>query len=106
MYRKYTSLLLVFPFQSIDFQFCLFFKPDFSFLRRSVRKVFLKIWQNSQKNTYAKVSFLIKRLYHRRFPVSLAKLLTPSGGLQKRLQMSKIETTSKVSLKFPSRINL
>ena len=44
-------------------------------------KVFLEISQNSQENTYAKVSFLIKlqlatllkkRLWHRCFPVSFA----------------------------------
>ena len=28
--------------------------------RYSVKKVFLEIWQNSQKNTYDRVSFLIK----------------------------------------------
>ena len=28
--------------------------------RYSVKKVFLEIWQNSQENTYGRVSFLIK----------------------------------------------
>ena len=58
--------------------------------RCSVKKVFLKISQNSQKNTCARVSFLIKlqaiagvlrrsatllkkRLWHRCFPVNFAK---------------------------------
>ena len=43
--------------------------------RCSVKKVFLKISQNSQENTCARVSFLIKlkmRLWHRCFPVNLA----------------------------------
>ena len=56
------------------------------------KKAFLEISQNSQKNTYAKVSFLIKldawawnfikketllkkRLWHRCFPVNFAKFL-------------------------------
>ena len=51
--------------------------------RCSVKKVFLEISQNSQENTYARVSFLItlrgnfieKRLWHRCFPVNLAKFL-------------------------------
>ena len=52
----------------------------------SVKKVFLEISQNSQENTCARVSFLIKlqaapatllkkRLRHRCFPVNLAKFL-------------------------------
>ena len=58
--------------------------------RCSVKKVFLKISQNSQKNTCARVSFLIKlqaiggvlrtsatllkkRFWHRCFPVNFAK---------------------------------
>ena len=40
--------------------------------RCSVKKVFLEILQNSQKNTCVKVSFLI-RLWHRCFPVNSAK---------------------------------
>ena len=51
--------------------------------------MFLEISQNSQENTYARVSFLIKlqnwpvtlfkkRLWHRRFPVNLAKFLRTS----------------------------
>ena len=54
--------------------------------RFSVKKVFLEITQNSQENTYARVSFLIKlqasesallkkRLWHRCFPVNFAKFL-------------------------------
>ena len=51
-----------------------------------LKKVFLKILQNSQKNTCARVSFLIKlqalrlqffkkRLWHRCFPATFAKFL-------------------------------
>ena len=53
--------------------------------RCSVRKVFLEISQNSQENTCARFSFLIKlqtpatllkkRLWHRCFPVNFAKFL-------------------------------
>ena len=53
--------------------------------RCSVKKVFLKISQNSQENTCTRVSFLIKlqrpttslkqRLWHRSFPVNFAKFL-------------------------------
>ena len=55
--------------------------------RFSVKKVFLVIWQNSQENICARVSFfnkvaglrpttlLKKRLWHRRFPVNYAKFL-------------------------------
>ena len=46
--------------------------------RCSVKKVFLEIPQNSQKNTFARVSdrpatLLKKRLWHRCFPVDFAK---------------------------------
>ena len=40
--------------------------------RWSVKKVFLKISQNSQENTCASVSFLRKRVWHRWFPVNFA----------------------------------
>ena len=48
--------------------------------RCSVEEVFLEILQNSQENTCARVSFLIKlgkkkRLWHRYFHVSFAKFL-------------------------------
>ena len=48
--------------------------------RFSVKKVFLKILQNSQENTCARVSFfpatlLKRRLWHRCFPVIFAKFL-------------------------------
>ena len=53
--------------------------------RCTVRKVFLEISQNSQENTCARFSFLIKlqtpatllkkRLWHRCFPVNFAKFL-------------------------------
>ena len=48
--------------------------------RCSVEKVFLEISQNSQENTCARISFLIKlqkRLWHRYFPVYFAKFLRP-----------------------------
>ena len=47
--------------------------------RCSVKKVCLKISRNSQKNTCARVPFLVKllkkRLWHRCFPVNFAKSL-------------------------------
>ena len=54
--------------------------------RYSIKKVLIKISQNSQENTYAKVSFLIKlqttpatllktRQWHRRFPANFAKFV-------------------------------
>ena len=48
--------------------------------RCSVKKAFLKILQNLQENPCARVSFLIKlqlkkRLWHRCFPVNIAKFL-------------------------------
>ena len=42
------------------------------------KKVFLKISQNSQENTCARVSFLIKRLWNRCFPVDFAIFLRTS----------------------------
>ena len=60
--------------------------PDWirsSNLRCSIKKGFLKILQNSQENTYVRVSFLIKlqasglkkRLWHRCFSVNFVKFL-------------------------------
>ena len=46
--------------------------------RYSVKKVFLEISQNSQENTCARASLLIKRLWHRCFPLSFAKVLRTS----------------------------
>ena len=43
--------------------------------RCSVKKVLLKIWQNSQESTCARVSFLKRRLWHGCFPANFAKLL-------------------------------
>ena len=43
--------------------------------RCSVKKVFLEISQNLQENTYARVSFSKKRLWHRCFPVNFPKFL-------------------------------
>ena len=41
-----------------------------------MKHVFLKISQNSQESTCARVSFLLKkRLWHRCFPVNFAKFL-------------------------------
>ena len=74
----------------------MFFSIVNSFVRKKVyllgilfRKVFLEIWQNSQENICARVSFLIKlkasglrpatlfktRLWHRCFPVNFTKFL-------------------------------
>ena len=48
--------------------------------RCSLKKVFLKISQNSQENTYARVSFLIKKgIWNRCFPVKFAKFLRTSS---------------------------
>ena len=49
-----------------------------SYQRCSVKKLFLKISQNSLENTCARVSFLNKRLWHRCFPVSFANILRTS----------------------------
>ena len=47
--------------------------------RYSVKKVLLKVSQNSQKNTCARVSTLLKkRLWHKCFPVNFAKFLRTS----------------------------
>ena len=45
----------------------------------SVKKLFLEISQNSPENACARVSFLIERLWKRRFPVNFEKFLrTPA----------------------------
>ena len=59
--------------------------PEAVFSRCSVKKVFLEISQNSQENTCARVSFLIKlqtpatllkkRLWYRCLPVNFVKFL-------------------------------
>ena len=49
--------------------------------RCSMKKIFLKISQNSQENTCARVrpaTLLKKRLWHRCFPVNFAKVLRTS----------------------------
>ena len=46
--------------------------------RCSVKKIFLEISQNSQENTCARISFLIKRLWDGFFPVNFAKFLRTS----------------------------
>ena len=43
--------------------------------RCSVKKMFLKILQNSQENTCIRVSLLKKRLWHWCFPVNFVKYL-------------------------------
>ena len=43
--------------------------------RNSLKKLFLKISQNSQENTCARASFLIKVFLHRCFPVNFANFL-------------------------------
>ena len=43
--------------------------------RCSVKKMFLKILQNSQENTCTRVSLLKKRLWHWCFPVNFVKYL-------------------------------
>ena len=43
--------------------------------RCSVKKVFLEVSQNSQKNTCARVSFLKKKVCQRCFPVNFVKFL-------------------------------
>ena len=51
--------------------------------RCSIKKVFIKILQNLQGNTFVGVSFLIKKkIRHRRFPVNIARFLK-SAFLQK-----------------------
>ena len=74
--------------------------------RCSKKKVFLKILQNSQENTCARVSFsekladrgpatvLKKRLWHKSFPVNFVKFLRTSF----------LNTTSGVASSFPSSI--
>ena len=65
--------------------------------RLSIEKVFLEILQHSQENTCARVSFLIKfflkkRLWHRCFPVNVAKFLrTPFlQNISRRLLLRKV----------------
>ena len=49
--------------------------PEAVTRRCSVKKVFLKISQNSQENTCARVFFEKKRLWHWCFPVNFVKFL-------------------------------
>ena len=71
-------------FQIDQFPFFFFLMVRSSHQRRSIKKVFLKISQNSQENSCVGDPFLIqlqacnfikKRLRHRCFPVYLAKFL-------------------------------
>ena len=61
--------------------------------RCSIKNVFVEISQNSQENTCARLSFLIKknRLWHRCFPVNFAKFLrTPLMAASDFSKMRKI----------------
>ena len=72
----------------MKFSFTIFLKAEAVVRTCSVKKVFLKISQNSQEKTCARVSFfnkvtglklatsLKKRLWHKCFPVNFAKFLT------------------------------
>ena len=60
--------------RQLDFWFVGQGRSDSSHSEYFVKKVFLDISQNSQENTCARVSFLIKRLWHRRFPVNFVKI--------------------------------
>ena len=72
----------------------LFHRPEVVLQRWSVKKVFLRILQNSQENTWARAYFLImlqalrpapllkKRLWPRNFPVNLAKFLRTSFSIE------------------------
>ena len=58
------------------FRIILVFRNNFSKnFRSSHLEVLLKISQNSQENTCARVSFLINRLWKRCFPVNFVKFL-------------------------------
>ena len=90
--------------------------------RCSVEKVYLEVPQNSQENTYVRVSFLIKlqasglqlylkrRLWHRCFTVNVAKFLrTPflqnsSGRLEKFFKNSCYFVTITYDVQFSSRV--
>ena len=62
-------------FIGINFNTTSYF-PGAAVQRFTAKKEFLEISQNSQGNTFARVSFLIKkRLWHRCFPVNFAKFL-------------------------------
>ena len=62
-----------------------------------MKNVFLEMSQNSQENTCARVSFLLKnRLWHRSFPVNFAKFLrTPFFTDLRCLRLSFLYTTYK-----------
>ena len=78
----YLSLKTFF-WKNYYWQKCQWLRKNSVFL---LKKVFLKISQNSQENTCARISFLIKlqastllkkRLWHSCFPVNIAKFLRP-----------------------------
>ena len=52
------------------------------------KKVFLKILQNSEENTCARVPFLKKRLRHRGFPLNFAKFLRTPIFIKHRVAAS------------------
>ena len=72
-------------FEKIDLKIIFLHTAEALAGRCSVKKVFLEIWQNSQKSTCGRVSFSIKlqacnflekkKLWHRCFPVNFAKFL-------------------------------
>ena len=73
--------------------------------RCSVKKVFLEISQNSQENTCARVSFILKeRLWHKCFPVNFAKFLrTRFPFLIEYLWWLLLLTESEICSKLPIR---
>ena len=79
-------------------------------IQRQPLEVFLKISQNSQENTCARASFLIKlqatlpavllkkRLWHRYFPMKIEKFLrTPSSTEHLRWLLLKVKTRFRVT---------
>ena len=61
-------------------------KPEVVAQRCFVKKVLLKISKKSQENICARVSFLVRKLQHRCFPVEYAKFIlqNTSGEINKK----------------------
>ena len=61
-----------------------------------LKKVFFKISQNSQENTYARTSLLKKRLWDRCFPVIFVKLLRTRflQNTSRRLPLNSLSTST------------
>ena len=59
-FKKYVTCIMVFftPFKFVTL--CQFYSTEAVARRCPVKKAFLAIWQNSLKNTCARVPFLIK----------------------------------------------